>query len=36
MTTVDYGGRIEAGAVMPSDLAISYFTTTVVPMGTRL
>jgi hypothetical protein len=28
--------KIEAGTVMPSDLAASYFTTTVVPTGTRL
>ena len=28
--------RIAAGIVMPSDLAASYFTTTVVPTGTRL
>ena len=29
-------GGIEVGTVMPSDLAASYFTTTVVPTGTRL
>jgi hypothetical protein len=28
--------RIEPGMVMPSDLAASYFTTTVVPTETRL
>ena len=28
--------RIEVGIVMPSDLAASYFTTTVVPTDTRL
>jgi hypothetical protein len=29
-------GRIEVGMVMPSDLAASHFTTTVVPTDTRL
>ena len=28
--------RIEVGIAMPGDLAASYFTTTVVPTGTRL
>jgi len=28
--------RIEVGIVMPNDLVASYFTTTVVPTGTRL
>jgi hypothetical protein len=28
--------RIEVGAMTPSDLAASYFTTTVVPTDTRL
>jgi len=29
-------GRIEAGIVMPGDLAAFHFTTTVVPTDTRL
>jgi hypothetical protein len=28
--------KIEAGIVMPADWVASYFTTTVVPIGTRL